>query len=404
MSNSVLARAVHTHSPLTRRGVLERLFTRSFQGLVCTQIWEDPAVDLAALRVEPTTRIVTIASAGCNVLNYLTADPARVIAVDLNPAHLALTRLKLAALAHLPSYGHFFRFFGHAASTANPRAYRLYLRDRLDADSRAYWDGRSGLQGPRIDRFADNFYRHGTLGHFLSALQLLARLHGVNTADLLRASSLDQQRRFFDERLAPLLDRPLLRRILGVPLFFGPMGVPPAQFDRLHAEGQGDMLELYRSRVRRLACDHPVRDNYFAWQAFALRYDRQHRRAVPPYLRPEAYDLIRERAHRVETQPGTITAYLSSQPKRSLDRFVLLDAQDWMSGEQIARLWREIGRTARPGARVVFRTIAAEPPIELDLPLALRAPWRYLREEGEALLGRDRTGVYGGFHVYELAA
>ena len=90
--------------PITRarqhqRGALERLFTLMFKGFVYNQIWEDPGVDMEALALQPHHRMITIASAGCNILNYLAADPARIIAVDLNPNHVALTRLKLAALA-----------------------------------------------------------------------------------------------------------------------------------------------------------------------------------------------------------------------------------------------------------------------------------------------------------------
>ncbi len=73
-----------------------------FQGFVYNQIWEDPSVDLDALKLQPHHRLVTIASGGCNVLNYLRRRRRRSSRVDLNPHHVALTRLKLAALAHLP--------------------------------------------------------------------------------------------------------------------------------------------------------------------------------------------------------------------------------------------------------------------------------------------------------------
>src|SRR5580698_4044550 len=114
MANVLLERAAHTRPANTRRGAMERLFTLMFKGFVYNQIWEDPDVDLEALALQPHHRLITIPSGGCNVLNYLAADPAKIIAVDLNPNHVALTRLKLAALANLPSYEAFFQFFGVA--------------------------------------------------------------------------------------------------------------------------------------------------------------------------------------------------------------------------------------------------------------------------------------------------
>ncbi len=120
--------------------MLERLFTLWFQGLVYTQIWEDPRVDAEALRLDDTSRIVTISSAGCNVLNYLTYEPDRLLAVDLNAAHMALTRLKMAALRHLPTHEAFFQFFG--AGRRNVRSYHEHVRPHLDDTTRRFWDAR----------------------------------------------------------------------------------------------------------------------------------------------------------------------------------------------------------------------------------------------------------------------
>ncbi len=75
--------AVHRHRHLSKQGLLERAFTFAFRGLVYAQIWEDPAVDMEALAITPDSHVVTIASGGCNVLSYLTADPAKITAVDL---------------------------------------------------------------------------------------------------------------------------------------------------------------------------------------------------------------------------------------------------------------------------------------------------------------------------------
>ena len=80
MANLLLERAAHQRPAATPRGALERLFTLMFQGFVYNQIWEDPSVDLEALELEPHHRLVTIASGGCNILNYLAAAPAEIFA------------------------------------------------------------------------------------------------------------------------------------------------------------------------------------------------------------------------------------------------------------------------------------------------------------------------------------
>ena len=52
------------------------------------------------------------------------------------------------------------------------------------------------------------------------------------------------------------------------------LGIPPAQFDALRDDAGGDLANLYLERLRRLACEFPIEENYFAWQAFGRRYGR----------------------------------------------------------------------------------------------------------------------------------
>src|SRR5436305_500073 len=135
----LLKRAVHRSPSVSREGLLERLFTLAFRGLVYSQIWEDPEIDLEAMGLGPEHHVVSIASGGCNVLSYLTASPARITAVDVNRAHVALTKLKLAGARWLPSWQQFYRFFGEADEPENIEMYRRYLAPHIDAATRKYW-------------------------------------------------------------------------------------------------------------------------------------------------------------------------------------------------------------------------------------------------------------------------
>ncbi|WP_422001146.1 DUF3419 family protein [Reyranella sp.] len=388
---------------LSREGMLERLFERLFRGLVYAQIWEDPEIDLEALELGPDSHVVAIASGGCNVLSYLTADPARITALDLSLAHVALNRLKLTAAARLATWQDFYRFFGAADDAANVSAYDRLVAPHLDAASRAYWGGRSLQQGGRrrISMFARNAYRHGVLGRFIGFSHAAARLYGVDLRQLLSARTLEEQRHFFETMLAPLFDKPAVRWATDNRLSLYGLGIPPAQYEAL--AGGSPMRDVLRARVERLACGFSLEDNYFAWQAFGRAYADNASGPLPPYLRRENFHAVRSRAGRVEVMNRSITEYLAGCPDASRDRYVLLDAQDWMTDGQLDALWAEITRTARPGARVIFRT-AAEPsllPGRLDPTLLAR--WRYEESRSRAFTERDRSAIYGGFHLYVLA-
>jgi S-adenosylmethionine-diacylglycerol 3-amino-3-carboxypropyl transferase len=397
-----LKKAVRRNRAFSREGLLERLFERLFRGLVYTQIWEDPEIDLEALALGPDCHVVAIASGGCNVLSYLTGNPARITALDLSGAHVALNHLKLVAAARLPSWQAFYRFFGAADDPANVAAYRRLIAPYLDRQSRAYWEGRSLQQfgRRRISIFARNAYRHGVLGRFIGIAHAAARVYGVDLRDLLSARSLEDQRRFFETMLVPLFDKPAVRWATANRLSLYGLGIPPAQYEAL--AGGGDMRTVLRARVERLTCGFSLDDNYFTWQAFGRAYAADAVGPLPPYLRREHFDVVRGRAHRVEVMNRSITEYLASCPAASRDRYVLLDAQDWMTDQQLDALWSEITRTARPGARVIFRT-AAEPSLLTGrLDPALLRRWRYEAAQSASLTARDRSAIYGGFHLYVL--
>ncbi|HEX2593591.1 MAG TPA: DUF3419 family protein, partial [Rhizomicrobium sp.] len=380
---------------------MERLFTLMFQGFVYNQIWEDPDVDLAALELKPHHRLLTIASGGCNVLNYLAADPAEITAVDLNPNHIALTRLKISALANLPTYEDFFRFFGEADAKANRSAYDDFLAKRLDNDTREYWEKQIPLRGRRINMFARNLYRYGLLGRFIGILHTVAKLHGKRLEPILTARTREEQRRMFDRHIAPLFDYKSIKLLSKSPVSLYALGIPPAQYDELVSATNGDAIAVLRERVERLACDFPIERNYFAWQAFGRGYDTEKREAVPAYLQKDVYEVIRKRTDRIQVHHASLTDYLATQPARSLHRYVLLDAQDWMNSQQISALWSEIDRTAdSKDARVIFRTAGNDSPLPRKLSPELLAPWQYLEEESKAWHAQDRSSIYGGFHVY----
>ncbi len=400
-----LNQAVRRNRALSTTGLLEILFTFAFKGLVYPQIWEDPEVDMEALALTPDCHVVAIASGGCNILSYLIADPGRITALDLARAHVALARLKLAAAQNLPSWQAFYRFFGAADEADNIAAYWRFLAPHLDRETRAYWEARSaaGFGRRRISMFTRNVYRHGLLGHAIGLSHLVARVHGVDLSHILHARSLDEQRAFFETSIEPLFSKPLVRWATANQLSLYGLGIPPAQYASLGA-GAPEMASVLRERVERLSCGFSLDENYFAWQAFGRAYAERADGPLPPYLMRTHFDAIRSRADRVEVLNRSFTEYLASRPDRSLDRYVLLDAQDWMSDVQLNDLWREITRTARPGARVIFRTAAAPSLLPGRVDDAVLRRWRYEAEKSQDLSKRDRSAIYGGFHLYVLDA
>lgn len=400
LPNRKIAAAVVREDGERKQRLLDRAFSFAFKGLVYAQIWEDPVVDMEALAIEPGNRIATIASGGCNVFSYLVADPAEIVAVDLNTAHVALNNLKRVAIRRLPDYGSLRRFFANADSELNIADYRAFVRPHLDETSRRYWEGRDLAGRRRINGFAHGLYKRGLLGSFIGLAHLVARMHRIDPRQFLAAKTIEDQRAIFAEKFAPFFDRKFIRWITDQRSSLFGLGIPPAQYDAL-ADGK-PMADVLRSRLEKLTCDFPLEQNYFAWQAFGRGYGKGSAASLPPYLQATNYRAVRDRAERVTMLHANMTDMLADAEAASFDRYIFLDAQDWMSDAQLIALWSEVTRTARPGARVLFRTAAEPSLLPGRLPDDLLGRWDYRADESLALTRRDRSAIYGGVHLYIL--
>jgi S-adenosylmethionine-diacylglycerol 3-amino-3-carboxypropyl transferase len=385
--NRKIAEAVIRNEGEAPQKLLDKAFAFAFRGLVYAQIWEDPVIDMEALDIQPGDRIATIASGGCNVFSYLTANPSEIVAVDLNTAHVALNKLKQTALEHIPDYKAFRRFFADADTRTNVRVYKAHVQPHLDEISRRYWESRDLVGRRRINGFAT-----GVLAH------LLARLHRIDPTALLEAKNLEEQQFIFDTKLAPIFDRKFIRWITDQRSSLFGLGIPPAQYDAL--AGDNRMADVLRARLKKLSCDFDLKDNYFAWQAFGRGYGKGADMPLPPYLQEANYEAVKARADRVNMRHANMTDMLAGSDDASFDRYIFLDAQDWMTDAQLTALWIEVTRTARPGARVLFRTAAEPSLLPGRLPDALLNRWDYRADQSLDYTARDRSAIYGGVHLY----
>jgi len=405
----LLRRGVEQTGVSKKQSVLQKLFAVWFDAFVYNQIWEDPRVDLQALKLDERARVLTISSGGCNALNYLLENPESVTAVDLNRHHIYLLNLKIAALKFLPAYDEFFAFFGYGKSARTIENYEKFIAPQLDEETRRFWESNSLVgkltNGRRINFFKKGgLYEHSRNGYFLRFFHKFARLVGSRPEEVLKAKTPEEQAELYEKYIAPFFDSFVIKAIGKMPVTMFGLGIPPQQYDELKKDLETDanLIDVYKERTKRLAVDYPIYENYFAWQAFARKYDTENRQAVPEYLKAENYSTLKQNAAKIRTKIGSITEELKNQPVGTFNRFVFLDAQDWMDAAMMTELWSAIAERAEPGARIIFRTAGAASPIETNLPADLRKRFVYEEDLSKELFKQDRASIYGGFHLYTL--
>ena len=318
-------------------------------------------------------RIVTIASGGCNVMSYLTADPERIVAVDLNATHVALNKLKLAALRHPPRPC----LVLPLVRRRRHRRQRRRLRPVTCAATSTHHSrllGADGSAGPSA---------HHALRARLPPLRPARPLHRrraicspASTAKTRGACSPPARSRssdrIFRTELAPLFDKRFVRWLLGIRMSLYGLGIPPAQYVSL-SEGASTGRRRQRAASQNSPAISISRDNYFAWQAFNRAYAPAGRGPASPLSAGRQFRCASGmRAHRVRVELD-LDDRIPRQPAGRLPSIATSSStpRTGCPTQDLTRLWQQITRTARPGARVIFRTAARESVLPGRLPESL---------------------------------
>lgn len=354
-----------------------------FSTIRYAQVWEDADTLLAALDAHAGDTHVSIASAGDNVLALLTTDPARVLAVDLNPAQLSCLALRIAAYRVL-THGELLELVG-----SRPSVRRIALYDRcrtaLEATDRSFWDARRRDVEQGI----------GSLGKFeryfeLFRSRVLPLVHRRSRVlELLSQRDAGARRRFYDERWDTLRWR-LLFKIFFSRTVMGRLGRDPEFFRYVEADVAGSILGRTRHALREL---DPAKNPYVHWILTGTHGD-----TLPLALRPEHFDVIRDRLDRIEPHLLSVEELLDRAGDHTLDRYNLSDLFEYVGVEHYHRMLERIVGASRPGARLVYWNMLAP----RRRPDTMAGALRPLDELASRLHLEDKAFFYSALRIEEV--
>jgi S-adenosylmethionine-diacylglycerol 3-amino-3-carboxypropyl transferase len=358
----------------------------AFDFIRYASVWEDADVLCEALsEVARGGRLLSIASAGDNVLALLTLDPAQVVAVDLSAAQLACVALRIAAFGRLdhPALLEFLGVHGEDDASAPARRIETYrlLRGALSSENMEFWDARP-------ETIANGVIHAGKFESYFHSFRrwVLPLVHSRATVEALRtARTAADRERFYERRWNTWRWRALFQ------LFFsravmGRLGRDPEFFT--HVDGPVATRILARTRYAFTAL--PTESNpYLAYTMTGNFRDG----ALPRYLRPEHHAAIRSRLGRVRLERGGVEA-----APGLFDGFNLSDVFEYMSPSEHERCYAALLDHARPGARIVYWNMLAP----RSRPESLAARARPLDALAGELHARDRAWFYQRLHVDEV--
>ena len=344
------------------------------------QCWEDADILMRGLAIGSGDVCLSIASAGENSLSMLVHDPARVVAIDLNPAQLAALELRVAAFRSLQHH----ELLELIGSRPSRRRGELYTRCRiaLGADARRFWDTRSA----EIERGI------GAVGKFERYFEIFRRrvlplVHRRSTVEQLLVHRAPAERAEWYERSWDTWAWRALFRVFFSPTVLGRLGRDPSFFRYV----EGSVADHLLRRVHHaLAVLDPSINPYVVWILTGT-----HRDALPHALRPEHFDRIRDNLGRLEWHQASIESVFDRGVVDRFDRANLSDIFEYMSQENATRLFETLADHAVAAGRLAYWNMMVPRRGSDYLPRRLE----YLPQLSRELFLADKTFFYRDFVV-----
>lgn len=354
-----------------------------FSAIRYAQCWEDADVLVKALEPSSDHVCLSIASAGDNALALLAKGPAKVIAVDLNPAQLACLELRVAAYRQL-EYPELLKLIGSRPSHSRIALYQR-CRKLLSPTTADFWDAHPFEINQGI----------GSSGKFERYFQwfrtrLMPLIHSQKRIDQLLAGGDLQTRKTFYEREWNTWRWRLLFRIFFSRFIMGRFGRDPVFFRYV----EGNVADRILSRTYNALTElDPNQNPYLQWILTG-----KHTTALPFALRPENFDPIRQNLANLEWFQGSLEDYLDANQGLRVDRYNLSDIFEYMSPENYKNLLHRLVAASRPGARLAYWNML----VPRSRPETMSHQLRSLETLAQQLFDQDKAWFYSRFVLEEV--
>ncbi len=351
-----------------------------------SQCWEDPRILMKALDVTPDDDVISIASGGDNTFVLLLSNPKSITAVDINQAQIFLLELKIRAIQSL-EYDDFVGFIG-ARSSRNRQHLYSHIRHSLSDEARGYWD-------TQTESICKGIIHSGKFEKYFSIFRriILPIIHTQkNVRKLLEASSLEQQKTFYDEIWNNQRWQWLFHVFFGK-FLLGRLGRDSSLFEYVTLNKVAE--ELFRRTCRGLT-EIPVQDNFFIEYILTGQYSDLE--IAHPYLRESNFQFLKDNVGEIRLVCGSFEKYLTNLQAGIVSKFNLSNIFEYMSNDAFEMTFHKIGRISRDHSKLAYWTLFV-PRYSLT---GLANQMNLCSTLSEKLFAFDRTFFYGSFCLWNV--
>lgn len=326
--------------------------------------WEDPREDHKILNFSSKDTVLAITSAGDNILAYacLPDPPAKIHAVDLNPAQNHLLELKLAAFKSL-SPEQIWQMFGEGRIANFRQILLTQMSCEMSSNAFQWWmdKGEKTFNGKGL-------YDTGSTRWALRLARAVFTVFGINNAvdELCTCTTIKKQVEIWNTKIKPTLFNPFVATLLvGNPIFlWKALGVPANQAEMIGDSVLRYVVETLDPVVHRLLISL---DNYFYYLTLKGQYARNN---CPDYLTEKGrLRLTQKRKNgtapidNIRVHTDTLNSVFTRLSKKSISIAIIMDHMDWFDPKKDDAETEILAVKAclAPHGRVMLRSAAQYP-------------------------------------------
>ncbi len=351
-----------------------------FKKIAYSTCWEDFNTINNALRIKKNDTLISISSAGDNVLNALLKNPKKILSVDFNPNQNYLLELKIKAIKHL-NYEEFLDLIGIIESKDREKLYKK-ISKKLSKDSQKFWNNNLKLIKKGITY-------NGRQEKYIKLIgRTIRSFKGDEVCiNFLKIKDRKKQEEYFQKNIKNLVWDMFFK-------FFYSKPVMLLAKDKLVLSQTNDnsVNKIFKQRTEYAVKKIPVYKNPFTSLALIGKYLNEE--YYPDYLKKENFQKLKKNIGKIEIKDGRLIEILKKLPNNSYSKFNISNVLDWVSDKEFKETIKEIRRISKKKGRFCyFNTL-----IKRHIPRTIKNI-KSDKKTANKLLKKDRSFLYGNFEV-----
>lgn len=346
------------------------------------QVWEDAEILLEALEINEDDNILSIASAGENVLSLLINNPNRVYAIDLNANQIACTEFKIVCYKYL-EYQECMELIGVFDSKNRLEIYKK-IEENLSDKTRVYLNN-------NIDIVEKGIINAGKFENYFNIFgqKVLPLIHNKKIREELLHKKTKEQRYEFYYKKWNNIRWKMLFRLFFSKIVMGKLGRDKAFFRYVNVNVAEHILERTKYAITEL----DTAENSYLHYIINGKYDK----VLPVAYRKENFDTIKQNIDKIVLLSETVESFIDRDDVDYISKYNLSDIFEYMSDEQMCQIVEKMFTKSGAGTKIAYWNMLA----------AKRASkyfenLEYKESKSNELLNKDKAFFYSKFIIEEI--